>query len=125
MVFPLDLDLRTQRIEALRKLKALPSDADHAFNKAAMEILRPVRNFVAHALVRDEARGDQVFEFRSKEKKLTKAQIFGTEELTNYAAHAALVLRYALGKKPLPARRLHCPIDLGYQSRFETVSPRS
>jgi hypothetical protein len=112
MVFPLSLDLRIQRIEAHRKLKKLPPDADHAFTelKAAMEIFRPVRNFVAHALLRDEARGEQVFEFRSKGKKMTKMQIFETEELTNYASHAALVFRYALGEKnsdvpsPLPNR---------------------
>ncbi len=43
--------------------------------------------------------------------RVTKAQVFETEELTNYAAHAALVLRHELGDKdpagapgPLPAR---------------------
>jgi hypothetical protein len=41
----------------------------------------------------------------------TKARIFQTEELTNYAAHAALVLRHSLDEKdsagappPLPER---------------------
>ena len=73
--------------------------------------LRQVRNNVAHAVLKDDGTAQQIFESRKTKRVFTKAQIFATEELTNYAAHAALVLRDKLGEKdpagapgPLPAR---------------------
>jgi hypothetical protein len=54
---------------------------------------------------------DHIFESRKTRRGFTRAQIFETEELTNYAAHAALVLRHELGDRdpanppdPLPSR---------------------
>jgi hypothetical protein len=101
IVFPLVLEHRIQRIEALRKLKPLSAEADHAFTeyKWAVEMLKPIRNMVAHALLLNDGKDDQVFESRSKGTAYKKEQIFETEELTNYAAQAALVFRYALGEK--------------------------
>jgi hypothetical protein len=75
-----------------------------------MKGIQMVRNNVIHAVIMD-GKTDQLFESRSKQRSLTKTQIFETEELTNYAGHAALLLRNELGDKdpigappPLPAR---------------------
>jgi hypothetical protein len=76
-----------------------------------MKGLRQVRNNVAHAVLMRDGTADQIFESRKTKRVFTKAQVFATEELTNYAAHAALVLRDELGDKdpanapgPLPPR---------------------
>jgi hypothetical protein len=92
IVFPLNLDRRMQQIKELGELALLPTDATHAFAELrwAMQLLAPIRNTVAHALLLDDATGNQVFHLRSKGRSVTKAQIFEIEELTNYAAHAAL-----------------------------------
>ena len=49
--------------------------------------------------------GDPIFESRSHSRGYTKAEVFETEELTNYTAHAAWVLRHELGDKD-PANAL-------------------
>jgi hypothetical protein len=113
IVFPLSFDLRLQRIDQLRKLKALPPLANAAFDelKWAMDGLKQIRNTVIHAVMFDDARGDARLELRSKGRSLAKAQVFDSVELTNYAAHAAIIMRHELGEKdpaftppPLPAR---------------------
>jgi hypothetical protein len=114
IVFQLDSKVRLDRIRKLQKLSPLPTEeARHAFAELdlMMKGLSPVRNNVAHAVMKDDATADQIFESRRTTRRYTKAQIFETEELTNYAAHAALVLRDELGEKdplgapgPLPNR---------------------
>jgi len=115
MIFPLTLDARLQRIDKLKKLNPLPSKASAAFDelKWAMEVLKQIRNTVIHAVMLDDARGAAVLELRSKKRSFAKAQVFDSEELTNYAAHAAIIMRHELGEKdpdftppPLPARPL-------------------
>jgi hypothetical protein len=77
-----------------------------------MKGLQKVRNNVAHAVVMPaNGADDLILELRSHGRGYTKAQIFETEELTNYAAHAAWVLRHELGDidpkstpGPLPGR---------------------
>jgi hypothetical protein len=77
-----------------------------------MKGLQAVRNNVSHAVIMYAVRtGDPIFELRSHSLGYTKAEVFETEELTNYTAHAAWVLRHELGDKdpanapsPLPGR---------------------
>src|SRR5262245_9891729 len=98
----------------LQKLNPLPTPkADQAFCELypMMKLIRQVRNNVVHAVILKDDNANQVFELRSNERRLTKAQVFETEELTNYAAHAALILRHELGDPdphgpppPLPGR---------------------
>jgi hypothetical protein len=113
MIFPLSMDLRLQRIDKLRKLNPLPPKANAAFDglRWAMGGLKQIRNTVVHAVMMDDARGDALLELRSKERSIAKAQVFDSEELTNYAAHAAIIMRHELGEKdpaftplPLPDR---------------------
>jgi hypothetical protein len=113
MVFPLGLDMRLRRIDVLRKRNPLSPRANAAFDelKWAMEGLKQIRNTVIHAVMLDDARGDAVMLLRSKGRSLAKAQVFDSEELTNYAALAALIIRHELGEKdppfeppPLPSR---------------------
>jgi hypothetical protein len=114
VVFPLSAYTRLERIRALKKLNPLPTEAArHAFDELdlMMKGLRQIRNNVVHAVLKEDAKADQAFELRSRRRFFTKAEIFATEELTNYTAHAALVLREELGAKdsagapdPLPSR---------------------
>jgi hypothetical protein len=100
MVFPLSLEHRLTRIKELSEINPLLAKAPSAFDELApiMRGLQVVRNNVIHSIV-SEKDGKHVFHLRSKMRSFTKAEIFSTEELTNYAAHCVLALRYALGFK--------------------------
>jgi hypothetical protein len=101
VVFPLNAATRLQRIRELQKLNSLPTQAaQHAFDELdeMMDLLRPVRNNVIHAVIM-YVDGAPIFELRSHGRQLTKEEVFETEELTNYAAQAAWVLRHELGDK--------------------------
>jgi hypothetical protein len=73
-----------------------------------MRGLQVVRTNAVHGVLI----GQEDFIVRSKQRMLTKEQIFEAEELTNYAAVLALTLRHELGEpdadyappEPLPAR---------------------
>jgi hypothetical protein len=113
IVFQLAADYRFDRILELDKLKPLrKKKAVRALEELCLLMggLRQVRNNVAHAVLMP-GEADQILESRKTRRGFTKTQIFATEELTNYAAHAALVLRHELGDKdpanapgPLPRR---------------------
>ena len=101
VVFPLNAATRLQRIRELQKLNSLPTPAaQHAFDELVkmMDLLRPVRNNVIHAVIM-YTDGAPIFELRSHGRQLTKEEVFATEELTNYAAQAAWVLRHELGDR--------------------------
>jgi hypothetical protein len=114
VVFQINADYGFDRILKLEELKPLrKKKAAHALDELCllMKGLRQVRNNVAHAVLMRDGTADQIFESRKTRRVFTKAQIFETEELTNYVAHAALVLRDELGDKdpagapgPLPPR---------------------
>ena len=115
VVFPLTTETRLNRMRALQKLKPLPTEAaKQAFHELDMMMkgLQAVRNNVAHAVIMPANGTDDLkFELRSRSRGFTKAEVFETEELTNYAAHAAWVLRHELGDidpvstpGPLPGR---------------------
>jgi hypothetical protein len=113
IVFPMSLEQRMNRIHDLAKLAPLPADAQRALAElnGGVKAIQFVRGHVVHAVVMGEPPDEIHLELRSKKRKLTKKQIFDTEEITNYAAHAALAFRFALGLKdgedvrwPLPDR---------------------
>ena len=85
----------------LQELNPLPTQAaKQAFDELdrVMKGLQAVRNNVIHAvLMYADGTDAPIFELRSRSRGYTKAQVFETEELTNYAAYAAWVLRHELG----------------------------
>lgn len=111
MIFPLPVERRLDKIKELSALTPLNSDAQAAFDELrdVMRGIQYVRNNVIHAIVINHPDHGQLFHLRSKGRSLRKAQIFSCEELTNYAAHAALSLRYALGLKGSPGERFPLP----------------
>lgn len=54
-----------------------------------------VRNDTLHGIVSED--GTDSFKNHAKGRQLRKEDLFACEELTNYAAHAVLALRYAIG----------------------------
>ena len=96
MVFPLSLDQRLRRMTELAESTPVDEVALGPLNelKLIMPAIQYVRNNVIHALVTE---GDHEFRLHSKQRTLTKAEVFSAEELTNYAAHVTLALRFALG----------------------------
>src|ERR1017187_3861932 len=62
MVFPLTLDARLTRIKEHRAIKPLPPKAEKAFQELqfAMTGLKTIRNTAIHAVLLDDAKGDQV-----------------------------------------------------------------
>jgi hypothetical protein len=130
-VFRLPLDQRLKKMsKLLAELKPLNPEAKAAFDelKPVMDGIRYVRNNVAHAIVGEDDSG-HVFLLRSKKRSLTKAEIFSAEELTNYAAHLVLALRYALGVENDPSRRWPMPdrpeIPEFLRSTIQAADPRS
>lgn len=115
MVYPLSQEQRIQRLKKLVELKpqAFNDDAKCALQELSdiNPVIQLVRNNVVHAVVISDKNEGALFHLRSKDRTLTKTQVFELEELTNYACHVALSLRFALGDvntdpwhKPLPDR---------------------
>jgi len=94
VVFPLSLDQRLTRIRQLAESTPVGELAVRPLNelKLIMPAIQYVRNNVIHAFVTEDE-----FRLHSKQRTLTKAEVFSAEELTNYAAHVTVALRYALG----------------------------
>ena len=61
-----------------------------------------VRNNVIHAVMAEDKDQGVLFRLHSKNRSLTKEQVFSSEEISNYAAHAAIALRLALGIEGSP-----------------------
>jgi hypothetical protein len=116
---------RMERIRELARIQSLNDDAKIALAElqAMMGAIRFVRNSVVHSIVIDDLKEGHVFHLRSKQRNLTIDEILSCEEITNYAAHAAISLRYALGIKgepgerhPLPSRP---PVPAFLQSKIQ------
>jgi hypothetical protein len=99
VVFPLNAETRLNRLCELNEVSPLSEDAQRilAELRPIMRGLQLVRNNVIHAFVRDDLRDGFTFHLRSKDRVLTREEVFSSEELTNYAGHLALALRFALG----------------------------
>lgn len=109
-VFPAQTHQRIKLIKQFSDLNPLPVDARKALDEFmwAWQKLQQVRNMVAHGIV-DNTSGTISFHLRSKGKTWSKADVLVCEELTNFAAHAALSFRYALGFKGQPGERHPLP----------------
>lgn len=111
VVFPLSLDQRLQRMNRLAEINQYTDKAIAALDELTeiMKGIQYVRNNVIHAILLEDENEGHVFHLRSKDRSLTKVEIFSSEELTNYAAHLTLTLRYALGLKGLIIREYASP----------------
>jgi hypothetical protein len=129
-VFPLSFEHRINRIQELSEIRSLSPEAKNALAELRWlaKGIQSVRSTAVHAVVaRNEAGLHADFELRSKQRKMSKAQIFASEELTNYAAHAALAFRVWLGGKidpgpwhTLPSRP---PVPGSLQTWFQAPHP--
>ena len=99
IVFPLSLNDRMARIGALAKLQPLDQRSQALFDelKPLIKAMQFLRTTALHSIVVDEE--DQYFHLRSKHRDVTKAQLFGCEDLINYAAHVTMAFRLSLGDK--------------------------
>ncbi|MES0049271.1 hypothetical protein [Mesorhizobium sp. M0053] len=116
IVFRLGAAERRDRIRELIAINPVSSEADFLFKEldALMRAIQPVRNNLVHSILFWTNDGkDPSFHLRSKDKELTKAEVFATEDLTTYGLIAVSNLRYAVGPKdhgpdeiplPLPER---------------------
>jgi hypothetical protein len=104
MIFPLSLELRLNRIQELSEINPLIPHAQAAFDelRIVMRGIQYVRNSVVHAIFVEHDQEGHAFHLRSKLRTLTKTQVFGIEEWTNYAAHLARALHFALRTSPEP-----------------------
>ncbi len=104
VVFPLGADRRISHLTDLALIRPFNAEATAALSalKPTMKALQIVRSSIAHGVIADPDDANISFYLRSAGRTLTLQQIFSTEELTNYAAHAAVSLRYALGIKEGP-----------------------
>jgi hypothetical protein len=128
VVFPLSLEQRLARITQVAEINSLGDLALAPLNelKLIMPAIQYVRNNVIHAFVTE---GDHQFRLHSKQRVLTKAEIFSTEELTNYAAHVTLAFRWALGFKSDPSGHSYTLPDRPaipefLQSKFQALRSR-
>ena len=104
MVFSLSSDRRLEKLKKLAAIRGVNDDAKAALDALAGVVthIQGVRNNVIHAIMIDDPNDGLLFHLRSKKRSLTIEQVFQIEELTNYAAHCAMSLRYALGLKGSP-----------------------
>ncbi len=101
VVFPLTEDRRMATINELAQKKRMKKDAVAALKEMnwVLPAIRSIRNNVVHTVVFQDETGEHHFELRSKMRRFSMEQVFAAEELTNYAAHAVLAFRLALGLK--------------------------
>lgn len=64
---------------------------------------------MVHSVAGPNGDNGYVFHLRSKNRSLTIDQVFSTEELTNYASHLVIALRYGLGFKDGAPPEYVCP----------------
>jgi len=101
VIFPMPEERRMTTINELAPERRLKKDAIIALEALNWVLpgIRMVRNNVIHTVMFQDKDGNHYFELRSKRRKLSKEQVFAVEELTNFAAHAVLSFRFALGLK--------------------------
>jgi len=99
MVFPMNAETRLNRLCELNEIAPLSNEGQRilAELRPIMRGLQLVRNNVIHAFVREDTQDGVTFHLRSKDRVLTRGQVFSSKELTNYAGHLALALRLAIG----------------------------
>ncbi|MFK0687966.1 hypothetical protein ACFX5Q_07145 [Mesorhizobium sp. IMUNJ 23033] len=116
IVFRLGAAERRERIRELIAINPVSWEADFLFKEfdSVMRAIQPVRNSLVHSILFwTNDRKNTFFHLRSKDKDLTREEVFSTEDLTTYGLIAVSNLRYAVGPKdhdpdeippPLPER---------------------
>jgi hypothetical protein len=105
LIFPLSLDARMSHIDRFSKLQPLEPLPAAIFGelKPLIKAMQYIRNSAIHGIVIDSGGAEEpYFELRSKNRKVTKPQLFGCEDLINYTAHAVQAFRFSLGEKESP-----------------------
>ncbi len=99
VIFEMGAEKRLSHINELTEILALNKDAKAALKEVNWVVpgVRQIRNNVVHTVIMYDDKNQEIFELRSKGRRFTKEQVFASEELTNYAAHAVISLRMALG----------------------------
>jgi hypothetical protein len=101
IIFPQRQEWRANKIAELIEINTYDSHAVAAFQelRPLLKGLSGVRANIVHAVAVEHDTEGHIFHLRSKQKSLTRAEIFSCEELINYAAHLVRAFRYALGFK--------------------------
>jgi hypothetical protein len=109
VIFPLSLDMRMARIDHLSKLQPLAKEQQELFDelRPLIKAMQFLRNTALHGIIVDLG-GDRepFFHLRSKDRVLTKEQLFGCEDIVNYTAHIAQAFRVSLGEKDVDRGRI-------------------
>jgi hypothetical protein len=114
MIFPLSLDLRMTRIGELIKDNPLNDFQMMLFQelKPLIRAMQYLRTSTLHGIVVDlGGDAEPYFHLRSKNRDVTKQQLFGCEDLINYTAHVTLAFRLTLGEKHDPWARTYALPD--------------
>jgi hypothetical protein len=102
LIFPLSLDARISHIDRFAELQPLEPTSAALFDelKPLIKAMQYIRNSAIHGIVVNLGSGEEpYFELRSKSRKITRAQLFGCEDLINYTAHVIQAFRLSLGEK--------------------------
>jgi hypothetical protein len=101
VVFSLGLENRLTRMSELSEVTPISVDSQRYLEelRAIMRGIQYVRNNVIHAIVEPTDDASHKFRLHSKDRELSKQQVFSVDELTNYAAHVVYALRFSLGFK--------------------------
>jgi hypothetical protein len=105
MIFPLSLETKMNRIENFSKIKPLSEDQAWLFAelRPLIAAMQYIRNTVLHGAAFDLSEGDEpFFLLRSKDQKITKSQLFESEDIINYTAHVIIAFRWSIGEKNSP-----------------------
>jgi hypothetical protein len=102
LIFPLGLEQRMRWLKGLKD--RMNEDATWALNELELILkgLHSVRNNVIHGTIIQDTRDGPLFHLKSKDRVVTKDDLFECEEFTNYCAAVAHRLRTAL-RFPLDA----------------------
>jgi hypothetical protein len=90
------------RISEHIKLKPLEAYQATLFEelKPLIRAMQYIRNTVIHGVVIDLFADEEPFwHLRSKNRMVSKSQLFSCEDLINYTAHVSLAFRFSLGEK--------------------------
>ena len=106
MIFPLSLDLRMQRIGDVMERYPLTPGQTRLYRelKPLVRAMQYLRTTALHGIVIGGESEDDApfFHLRSKNRNIAKAELFGCEDLINYAAHVTHAFRLSLGEKDDP-----------------------
>jgi len=102
MIYPLTLDTRMARIGEHIKFIPLEPEQMALFEelKPLIRAMQYLRTTALHGTLVDLFSSEEPFwHLRSKNRMITKSQLFACEDLINYAAHVTQAFRLSLGKK--------------------------